>query len=578
MLSHSERLSWCVGLALSSVLMATPSLAGVSDVSESGVFVHMFEWRWNDLAIECEGPLRDKGYAGVQVSPPQESVPGSEWYRRYQPRSYNVNGRSGSEAEFRSMVARCNAAGVKVYVDAVINHMSAESANGFAIDYPSVPYSGRLDFHNFRCSGINYQDRSQVQNCDLVGLNDLKTETDYVRGRIADYMNKLISWGVAGFRIDAAKHIPAGDIGAILGRLNGNPYVYQEVLGAPGEAVQASEYLGNADSYETGYQFNVSLAFHNAGAGLGGLQNLTSGLIPGNRAVVFTDTHDTPRDDSVENDLTYKDGARYVLANVFMLAHPYGYPKVMSGYKFSNRDAGPPAQGANSGDSCFSGNWQCDHRTRAIANMVQFRKTTAGQDITHWSNINNQAISFGRGNRGFVVINKNVGSISPLLNTGLPNGVYCDVANGTCNDGQCSGPTLTVNNGQAQFNVAGLTAAAIHVDAMVSQGGGQQPQPGDGTVNITFQCNNGITVFGQSVYVVGSIPTLGSWAPANAVKLDPTAYPTWTGRIAVPQSNTAFEWKCLKRNEANPGAGIQWQPGSNNSTVPDAAKSVVAGF
>ena len=34
---------------------------------------------------------------------------------------------------------------------------------------------------------------------------------------------------------------------------------------------------------------------------------------------------------------------------------------------------------------------------------------------------------------------------------------------------------------------------------------------------------------GQSVYVVGSIPQLGGWNVANAIKLDPNVSPTWTG-------------------------------------------------
>ena len=52
-------------------------------------------------------------------------------------------------------------------------------------------------------------------------------------------MNKLINWGVAGFRIDAAKHMWPGDIYATLSRVgylntawfpdNTRPYIYQEV-------------------------------------------------------------------------------------------------------------------------------------------------------------------------------------------------------------------------------------------------------------------------------------------------------------------------------------------------------------
>ncbi len=39
-----------------------------------GVFVHLFEWRWTDIAKECSY-LGAKGYTGVQVSPPMEHVP-----------------------------------------------------------------------------------------------------------------------------------------------------------------------------------------------------------------------------------------------------------------------------------------------------------------------------------------------------------------------------------------------------------------------------------------------------------------------------------------------------------------------
>lgn len=30
--------------------------------------VHLFEWKWNDIADECERWLSVKGYAGVQVN------------------------------------------------------------------------------------------------------------------------------------------------------------------------------------------------------------------------------------------------------------------------------------------------------------------------------------------------------------------------------------------------------------------------------------------------------------------------------------------------------------------------------
>src|SRR5439155_2940927 len=92
------------------------------------VFVQLFEWKWPDIAAECETVLGPAGFKAVQVSPPQEhsvQPPTYPWSERYQPVSYSVaRSRSGTGAEFADMVRRCKAAGVDVYVDAVINHMT----------------------------------------------------------------------------------------------------------------------------------------------------------------------------------------------------------------------------------------------------------------------------------------------------------------------------------------------------------------------------------------------------------------------------------------------------------------------
>jgi alpha-amylase len=36
-------------------------------VSQRSGIVHLFEWKWNDIANECENFLSQHGYAGVQV-------------------------------------------------------------------------------------------------------------------------------------------------------------------------------------------------------------------------------------------------------------------------------------------------------------------------------------------------------------------------------------------------------------------------------------------------------------------------------------------------------------------------------
>jgi len=81
-------------------------------------------------------------------------------------------------------------------------------------------------------------------------------------------------------------------------------------------------------------------------------------------------------------------------------------------------------------------------------------------------------IAFGRGDRGFVVINREEGALSRTFQTGMPAGVYCDViqADFDATAGACSGPTVTVGpDGQATIGVNGFSAVAIYGGAKRSQ-------------------------------------------------------------------------------------------------------------
>ena len=131
------------------------------------VFVHLFEWKWTDIATECEQVLGPAGFTAVQISPPQEhsvQPPSYTWSERYQPVSYSIaRSRSGTDAEFAAMVQRCLVVGVGIYVDAVINHMTnypspGVGSNGTA--YTKYSYPGLYapsDFHT-PCTVGNYQD------------------------------------------------------------------------------------------------------------------------------------------------------------------------------------------------------------------------------------------------------------------------------------------------------------------------------------------------------------------------------------------------------------------------------------
>lgn len=419
------------------------------------VTVTLFQWPFARVASECTGVLGPKGYGYVEVSPATEHVQGSQWWTSYQPVSYSIAGRLGDETAFRNMITTCHQAGVKVIADAVVNHMSAGSGTGTGgSSYSKYNYPGLYsdwDFHSCRTAITNYQDRANVQNCELVGLSDLDTGSDYVRGTIAGYLNRLIGLGVDGFRIDAAKHIAAADLAAIKAKLtNPNVFWVHEVIYGAGEAVQPDEYTGSGDVDEFRYAYDLKRIFLNERLAYLRTFGQSWGYLPSGQARAFVDNWDTERNGST---LSYKDNSTYTLANVFMLAWNYGSPQVYSGYEFTDKDAGAPT-----GSVCFSG-WKCQHQWTQIANMVAFRNTVAGTGVTNWWDNGYQAIAFGRGTRGFVAINRETFAVTQTFQTSLPAGTYCNVQENGC-------VRVTVDSsGRFTATLGAGTALALHVNA-----------------------------------------------------------------------------------------------------------------
>ncbi|WP_299530794.1 carbohydrate-binding module family 20 domain-containing protein [uncultured Streptomyces sp.] len=555
--------------AAAAALVAPAGLgAGAAQAAAPGakdVTAVMFEWKFDSIASACTSTLGPAGYGYVQVSPPMEHIQGGQWWTSYQPVSYKIAGRLGDRSSFANMVNTCHAAGVKVVADAVVNHMSAGSGTGTGgssytkYDYPGL-YSVN-DMNDCQAQINNYGDRGNVQNCELVGLADLDTGEDYVRGKIAGYLNDLLSLGVDGFRIDAAKHMPAADLASIKSRLS-NPGVYwkQEAIYGAGEAVSPSEYLGTGDVQEFRYARGLKQTFLNEN--LANLKNYGEGwgFMESGKSAVFVDNHDTERGGDT---LNYKSGASYTLANVFMLAYPYGSPDVHSGYEFSSNDAGPP--GGGQVNACYSDGWKCQHAWREISSMVAFRNTARGEAVSNWWDNGGDQIAFGRGAKAYVAINHEGSALTRTFQTSLPAGAYCDVQTGNA---------VTVNSsGQFTATLGADTALALHVNARTCAGGTTPPAPGTGTSGASFGVN-ATTVLGQNIYVTGDQSALGNWSPAGALKLDPAAYPVWKLDVNLP-AGTTFAYKYLRKDAAG---NVTWESGANRTaTVPASGKVQLTG-
>jgi len=174
------------------------------------------------------------------------------------------------------MVQTCSALGIGIIVDAVINHTTGVgSGTGTAgSTYTAYDYP-QYDATDFHYCGTNtgdsdagndhnitgYDDRAQVQRCELVNLADLDTGKAEVQDTLRGYLQALLDMGVTGFRIDAAKHMTAPDIAAILQGLRrpdgSPPYIFQEVIDQGGEPVKSFEYMPNGDITE--FRYSVAL-------------------------------------------------------------------------------------------------------------------------------------------------------------------------------------------------------------------------------------------------------------------------------------------------------------------------------
>lgn len=130
-----------------------------------------------------------------------------------------------------------------------------------------------------------------------------------------------------------------------------------------------------------------------------------------------------------------------------------------------------------------------------LRNMVIFRNVVNGQPHSNWWDNQSNQVAFGRGNRGFIVINNddwwgqttayfpsllilcgqtrltgfNCRNLDMTLNTGMPGGSYCDVISGQKEGHRCTGKTITVGgDGRAHFSISNRDEdpfVAIHADS-----------------------------------------------------------------------------------------------------------------
>ncbi|MGO4959803.1 type I pullulanase [Bifidobacterium pseudolongum] len=505
-----------IGVAIAMVgtgaLLAVPMAANAAEdtgqttlPAKTDVQVIAFQQTWNSIAKECTNTYGPQGVAYVEISPPQESIQGTEWWTSYQPVSYKLDSKLGTEAEFKNMITTCDAAGVGIIADVVLNQttgldvaageqtgVAGTKYNGLTGDYPG--FTGEngqypqgvtaADFHDYNngASISDYKNQQEVQEGRLNSMWDFDTSSEKVQDIQSDYLAKLYKMGVKGFRMDAVKHINNEDIKGIkdkmaqkVGKNANDIYWIQEVIGNASEApgIQPRNYLETGTVTQFDYKSSLASSMYDdirnlntIGSNIGDT-NLNVNAIPSNLANVFVANWDTARSDG----LSYHDHALYTLANTFMLAYDYGTPRLLSDYKYpdtkTGHDNGAPGATATSvpdvdfdqACSTNTGDWNCQQRWTSMRGMIAFHNYAHGEPVTAMQTDENKQdlIAFSRGSKGFVAINNTVEDADVSYTTTMPDGVYCDVY--AVQD--CS-KTITVSGGKVTTTIPALQAVAIY--------------------------------------------------------------------------------------------------------------------
>lgn len=248
---------------------------GLEETVDEGKILQAWNWSFENITANLK-TVAEQGFTTIQVSPPNEiKMPtkgftvctednSNGWWMFYQPAGFQLNESTdnalGTKAEFVKMCEEANKIGVKILVDAVINHMGTDDDHADEI-YDNTS-TNPMDHVNPRAAEFEQEilaaeafhspwiDCTYIENlgqtmpkydetgapllndngkqkyggsatvADITnsitrhctsGLPDLDTSQQVVQDAIYDYLEELILAGASGFRIDAAKHIETSE-------------------------------------------------------------------------------------------------------------------------------------------------------------------------------------------------------------------------------------------------------------------------------------------------------------------------------------------------------------------------------
>lgn len=550
--------------------------------------------------------LKSLGITAIWITPPVDNadnldVNGGAGYHGYWGKDFfRVDEHLGTMDDFKelSQLMHSPEYNMKLVLDYAPNHSNGNDENEYGALYRDGQYI--TDYNTDVAAGTNWYHHNggvtdwnnwyQVRNHNLFNLSDFNQSDAQVYNYLLDGAKFWIDAGVDAIRIDAIKHMDkefiqqwTGDIynyASSLGR--DGFYFFGEWFGASATTTTgidgyAIDYANTSGSALLDFGFRDTLERVLVGRSGNTMQTLNSYLETRSNVftsddwqVVFMDNHDMARISTALRSTASTFGPgnneagggqseafakKRVDLGLVATMTVRGIPAIYYGTEHYSANFTTNAFGQVGSDpynrEVMPSFAQDSEAFKIIQALTELRKTSPAIQQGSYSQkwLNDDILVYERKFEDDVVLvalNRGAATSINVSALSLADNYYTSLVG---SDG------VTVSQSAATLNLDQNEAIVLH---------GKTTSDNTELTDVTFTCNNGYTQWGQSVYAVGSASQLGSWAPAQAVKLDPAAYPTWQATIQVP-SGESLEWKCLKRSESDSSALIEWQSGGNNT-------------
>ncbi len=452
---------------------------GLPEKVEDGAILHCWCWSFNTIK-ENIPQIAAAGFKSVQTSPINKfKEPKSKktalkssnddygnWWYQYQPVDYTIgNYMLGTEQEFIEMIEEAHKYGVKVVADIVANHCSSDYS---AISSNVKNIAGNSTFHKV-LQIQDWSNRQQVTQGHLTGLWDFNTQNTKVQQFFVDYISRVLSYGVDGFRFDAMKHVElpdddasyAGDFWPVV--LNNDAeFQYGEILLG---ADRAADYAKLVKITAEGYGNNLRLALEKKKVTATAAKNYRLTGVDAGKLVTWVESHDTYCNDDNPSQNQYsswyklnneqiQQGWAVIAAQGDTTPLFFARPKGSSAYDPDSSLSSTANFKNKWGDNTIGIDGDGNYYTAEVAAVNKFRNAMVGEDKNLVDVVKGGKVTMiERGNKGAVIVSVADADSNISVASSLPDGTYVDHANGG---------TFTVANGTLTGTIAAGAVAVLY--------------------------------------------------------------------------------------------------------------------